>query len=136
MEHEVISRVESIDVFRRAFGTYERIRPAVIFGQRNKLTAAGPFLDLLRSFQAALEATTRLVVIGYSFRDDHVNTYIANWLNESQEHTVVIIDPGFQSSFEGFIGNLSTLIHSKSERLQVIRENASTGIEKFFRDFT
>ena len=30
------------------------LRPAVIFGNRNKLTAEGPFLDLLRAFQDEL----------------------------------------------------------------------------------
>jgi hypothetical protein len=58
-------------------------RPAVVFGQRNKLTADGPFLDILRAFVAELGKSDRLTVVGYSFRDDHVNTFIAKWLNDS-----------------------------------------------------
>jgi hypothetical protein len=40
-------------------------RPAVIFGQRNKLTAEGPFLDLLRAFREELSRSTSLTVVGY-----------------------------------------------------------------------
>ena len=52
---------------------------AILFGGRNKLTASGPFLDLLFAFRLALSAADRLTVIGYSFRDPHVNEYIRRW---------------------------------------------------------
>jgi len=83
MPHSIIRRVET-DAFKTS---YER--PAVIFGQRNKLTAEGPFLDLLRQFQNELEHSTVLTVIGYSLRDLHVNTYISKWLNESANNITV-----------------------------------------------
>lgn len=51
--------------------------PAIIFGQGNKLTAEGPYLELLRHFGTGLEEHDNLLVIGYSFRDAHVNQYIA-----------------------------------------------------------
>jgi hypothetical protein len=56
----------------------------VIFGGRNKLTAEGPFLDLLK-FRTALSNTKQLVVIGYSFRDDHINPLILSWLRGNGE---------------------------------------------------
>src|SRR6266404_3755337 len=53
---------------------------AAIFGGRNKLTAEGPFLDLLIKFKKVLDEHWRLLVIGYSFRDAHVNQCIVRWL--------------------------------------------------------
>jgi hypothetical protein len=64
----------------------------VIFGGRNKLTAAGPFLDLLVKFKTALEQHTRLLVVGYSFRDPHVNECIVRWINRDAARRVTIVD--------------------------------------------
>ncbi|MDR3500917.1 MAG: SIR2 family protein [Parvibaculum sp.] len=73
---------------------------AVIFGGRNKLTAEGPFLDLLIKFKALLVQTDELIVVGYSFRDPHVNHCILRWLGATGrksrlivvEHTEVALD--------------------------------------------
>jgi hypothetical protein len=64
----------------------------VIFGERNKLTAAGPFLDLLAKFKTLLERHTQLLVIGYSFRDPHVNQCIVRWINGNAARRVTIVD--------------------------------------------
>ena len=37
-----------------------RFSPAVVFGQRNKLTADGPFLDILRAFERELKRADRV----------------------------------------------------------------------------
>lgn len=47
--------------------------PFLVFGRREKLQAAGPFLQLLEEFRRRLAAVKDLVVIGYSFADPHVN---------------------------------------------------------------
>jgi hypothetical protein len=67
--------------------------PEVIFGMGNKLRASGPFLDLLIAFRSRLEATRDLVVIGYSFRDDHVNQIILEWLHQDRGRILSIVDP-------------------------------------------
>jgi hypothetical protein len=69
--------------------------PAVVFGQRGKLRAEGPFLDLLAEFDHALATADHLLVIGYSFRDEHVNEYIRRWVNVEMSHKITVIDPGF-----------------------------------------
>jgi hypothetical protein len=92
MPHSVVRRVET-DEFKKSFE-----RPAVIFGQRNKLTAEGPFLDLLRQFQNELDNCSVLTVIGYSLRDAHINTYISKWLNESADKKIRVVDPNFEKS--------------------------------------
>jgi hypothetical protein len=82
--------------------------PALIFGGRNKLTVRGPFLDLLLDFRDRLRVAKNLVVIGYSFGDDHINEYIAQWLNAMPEATLTIVNgPNFSSKAAGFAKRLS-----------------------------
>lgn len=71
--------------------------PAIIFGGRNKLTAEGPFLDLLAEFEGKLSGCRSLIVVGYSFRDDHVNEAVRRWLEVSETNRMVVVDPGFPS---------------------------------------
>jgi len=56
--------------------------PGIIFGAGNKLRAAGPYLDLYIEFRAALCDAQRLIIIGYGFRDEHVNELLKQWIEE------------------------------------------------------
>lgn len=116
MPHSVIRRVES-ESFKKS---YER--PAVVFGQRNKLTAEGPFLDLLRQFQNELEDSELLTVIGYSFRDPHINTYISKWLNESATNKIRIVDPYFEISDVEYVRQLKRLRNTRYHQIEVMTE--------------
>ena len=71
----------------------ERREPVLVFGQRGKLRAEGPFLSLLVEFEAALARASRLIVIGYSFRDPHINDIVSRWTRADQARTIVLIDP-------------------------------------------
>jgi hypothetical protein len=73
----------------------DRRRPAVVFGQREKLRAEGPFLELLRQFSRHLDGARFLIVIGYSFQDRHINEQIRRWLNSERSRTITVIDPHF-----------------------------------------
>jgi SIR2-like domain len=66
--------------------------PAVIFGAGNKLRAGGPYLALLRDFERSLDDSQALLVIGYSFRDDHVNAILTTWKNTDEARRMVILD--------------------------------------------
>ena len=66
--------------------------PAIVFGQ-TKLRPDGPFIGLLLEFARRLEETDHLVVVGYSFRDDHVNEQIRRWLGGQQKRTMTVVDP-------------------------------------------
>lgn len=101
------------------------LRPAVIFGQRNKLTVEGPFLDLLRAFQLDLNAADRLTVIGYSFRDDHINEYISQWLNKGSSHRLRVINPGFRKQPSQYGRTLMLL---GRDRVEVLEEKAGDGL--------
>lgn len=126
MPHSIIRRVET-DAFKTSFE-----RPAVIFGQRNKLTAEGPFLDLLRQFQNELERSTVLTVVGYSLRDLHVNTYISKWLNESIDHKIRIVDPNFENSDVDYIGQLKRLRHSRPNQVEVIEKKTGEAVKELY----
>jgi hypothetical protein len=100
-------------------------RPAVVFGQGSKLTAEGPFLDLLRSFREELNKHSQLLVVGYSFRDEHVNEYIAQWFNGDSARSITIVDPGFPDSRSDFARELHKLA---VPRLRVISMPARGGL--------
>ena len=68
-------------------------KPAIVFGQRGKLRSDGPFLGMLRGFDDFLSKSRRLVIVGYSFRDEHINSAIRRWWNASAARQVTIIDP-------------------------------------------
>jgi hypothetical protein len=87
-------------------------RPAVVFGQRGKLRSDGPFLAILNGFQNMLNETRRLVIVGYSFRDEHINALVRRWLNEFDESEIVIIDPGL---------NVESVRHDGTFRSELIR---------------
>jgi hypothetical protein len=66
---------------------------AFLFGSGNKLTAEGPYLDLLLAFREKLEETESLHVCGYSFRDPHINHLLLRWLMGNSYRQMQVIDP-------------------------------------------
>ncbi|EDY21938.1 hypothetical protein CfE428DRAFT_0063 [Chthoniobacter flavus Ellin428] len=124
LSREVIAEVDEREM---QDAEYE---PALIFGGRNKLTVRGPFLDLLLDFRERLRASEDLIVIGYSFGDDHINEYIAQWLNTSSEGRVIIVNgTNFQLKARGFA---RALIDLGSPRVLNTMKYASDGIEQLF----
>lgn len=119
MPHSRIRRVNPDQVRQDEF------TPAIIFGQRNKLTAEGPFLDLLRAFQQELMKNETLTVIGYSFRDPHINEYLSQWLNADPDHQMRIISPRFSESRVEYARALQQYV---SERMILYPKKASEGI--------
>jgi len=128
--------------------------PFVVFGERGKVTAEGPFLELLMRFAADLDEANRLVVVGYSMRDDHINEYIRRWLNKDDSRRLVVIDPdfkdpqGYEDTFQwqlvvklrtspppppppGVLAPGVEVAPSEGEsRLEIIRSKASVGLRK------
>jgi hypothetical protein len=72
------------------------IQPAIIMGGENKLQARGPFLELYMELKDRLRSTERLVVVGYSFRDRHINEAIRVWIRDTpwrNELRLVVVAP-------------------------------------------
>jgi hypothetical protein len=69
--------------------------PWIVLGSREKLQASGPFLDLLSTWRASLLDIDHLIVIGYSFRDDHINDAIGGWLERDDSRVITVVDPSW-----------------------------------------
>ncbi|GAB2566734.1 SIR2 family protein [Kribbella endophytica] len=67
-------------------------RPGVVFGQRDKLRSDGPFLAMLREFDQLLHDADHLVIIGYSYRDAHINAALRRWYNNCEDPRLTLID--------------------------------------------
>lgn len=66
---------------------------ALVFGQGSKLRSDGPFLAMLVEFDQFLASTDHLIIVGYSFRDDHINAAIRRWFNGIEKPRVSIVNP-------------------------------------------
>lgn len=106
--------------------TERTYNPALIFGGRNKLTSEGPFLDILRKFKSELERVTRLIVVGYSFRDDHINKILTDWFNSNNRNSMTIIDPFFSNTTNTIKAILADLESTK--RVHIARNSAKKAL--------
>ena len=125
LPYQIIQKVDPNSKDQRSF------QPAVIFGGKNKLTAKGPFLSLLRSFEQRLLNSEMLSIIGYSFRDEHVNEFITNWFNGNVARTIRIINP---NPFT--VENVFSQPHFRDllkNRVQIIQDKASNAIASLLK---
>lgn len=102
--------------------------PAVIFGGGNKLTAEGPFLELLLAFRERLEHYDELVVIGYSFADEHINDALWRWINRRITRRLHVIDFSRDKSFVPF----RRLFEEMGDRYTYHIDGAAAGIQAVF----
>jgi NAD-dependent SIR2 family protein deacetylase len=123
IEYQEIVELTNINDIKK-----KRLNPAIIFGGKNKLTAKGPFLALLRAFEEKLEHIDHVVIIGYSFSDDHVNQFIGKWLNSNPRNMITIINPAYKEINNYFTKQLEPLLGT---RVTIIQENAAEGIQQF-----
>lgn len=130
------------DRIRELPGGEEPRLPSVIFGAGNKLVAGGPYLDLLRRFEQALEDVGVLMVVGYSFRDDHVNAVITKWLNydpaswyDNPARRLVVLDPGVSNwdrrdRTPALAHHLFTMREDQPKRLRFVSKGAAEGLSE------
>lgn len=94
-------------------------RPGLLFGAGNKLRPEGPFLSLLQAFSGALAQSSIATIVGYSFRDPHINAEIARWINGDLARRVRVIDPGFEWSPVPFAQELRQGLGTRLEQMDV-----------------
>jgi hypothetical protein len=109
------SEDESGDVTYRALPDSGRAKPGLIFGGQNKLRADGPYLELLWEWRQHLSVCDHLIVIGYSFRDAHINAIVDGWWRKDLHKRITIVDPGFPQ--HGIDGRLQRMYGMSNERL-------------------
>src|SRR5262249_40354258 len=102
----------------------------VVFGSKNKLTADGPFLDLLRAFQRELLKAQTLTIVGYSFADVHINICISQWLNLNAANRLRIVDPSFVQKANDYISQLNYYAPS---RIELIKEPAGRALHSLVK---
>jgi hypothetical protein len=105
--------------------------PMAIFGQRNKLTTEGPFLDLLKQFDGQLQKTNLLTVVGYSFRDPHVNFYITKFLN-LYGGKIRVVDPSFEKSAVKYAQDLRWFREFRPEQIEVIEKRTGDALQEIY----
>jgi hypothetical protein len=66
--------------------------PWIVVGDREKLATDGPTLALMNAATEALRRSQRLVVVGYSFSDDHINAMIRDWMSGDSDRILAIVD--------------------------------------------
>lgn len=81
-----------------------RVPNLVFGGSSSKLRINGPFLQLRHEFQNRLYDANALVVIGYSFQDEHLNSIIRRWVSTRKNTKFIIINPSDVNTFVGNIG--------------------------------
>ncbi|WP_285042451.1 SIR2 family protein [Plantibacter sp. LMC-P-059a] len=81
-------------------------RPWIVVGEREKLSADGPMLALLRAAENALRCASHLVVVGYSFADPHINALIRDWLLADPARTIGIVEKTWRPGNSDFLKNL------------------------------
>lgn len=111
--------------------------PAIVIGDREKLGGDGPTLALMREFEVSLDRARRLVVVGYSFADAHINAVIRNWINTGKDRTITVLDPFWPSSPTGFQADLvAGLVSDQGRRpstprkMNVIKKSAASGLRE------
>ena len=122
-----------------------RTRPGIVFGARGKVRPEGPFLPMLRELDNVLATSDSLLIVGYSFRDEHINVALSRWVNGKSGRTMRIVEPHFSKLAErrgpkfGYawrLGEAANYFDSASRTykrgldLHVIEEYAATGIAK------
>lgn len=122
----------------------DRAQPALVFGHRGKLRAEGPFLGLLAELEAMMARVTHLTVVGYSFRDDHVNEIISRWTFENPARTLTVVDPNWPQHYRpgltrDFREELNLHLNPAGysddfpPRLHVVRESCGDALPELFR---
>lgn len=86
----------------------------------------------------------KLIVIGYSFRDEHVNELIQRWTSEDVRRTITVVDPNFPKRFpfgqpKDFRATMTRYLlppDSRGEeftpRLEVVRATCSETLPSLF----
>lgn len=84
----------------------------LIFGRGGKLRTSGPYLAMLAEFESWLETAEQLLLIGYSFRDDHINDIISWSALQGMDYRFTVVDPSWPiDSTDLDIGNFRRVMN-------------------------
>jgi hypothetical protein len=98
----------------------------IVFG-RFKMLPFGPFLDLLKCYVDELRGADRLITVGYSYRDGHVNRAITQFLHARGHAKLLLIDPGLPQPYDPVVA----LLQRFPERVRVWNTTAARALESY-----
>jgi|WetSurMetagenome_2_1015567.scaffolds.fasta_scaffold07990_2 hypothetical protein len=127
------SNFESIDPYERQVCIYNAPQrsidtdsPVLIIGSFNKLRdySRGTIFDLQCLFSKYLNESNRLIISGYSFGDQGINSRIINWLYGMRDRKIIIIhkndDELFQNARPAIQRILQRIVKEKSSVINII----------------
>jgi len=109
-------------------GNFSQHSPMLVFGQREKLRHDGPFLDLLFAFRRALATCNRVLVVGYSFRDAHINHYLQQWLRADDSNALIVVSPTSVVQDTTFDQLCHLLTTTYADRIKHVNATAREGL--------
>ncbi len=130
--------------------------PLILYDVGKKTPSSRLFRGIFSAFVQELARHDKLVVVGYSFRDPHINTQIRDWLRDKPDSKIYIIGssglPDFQSSamtwpqddkesYHGMMSTFAPLFNSSGHpayllpvgRISGNREGAKDGLAALLR---
>jgi len=118
------------------YGTYGYKPPILIFGGQNrKLTPDGPFLQLRGELEKTLMSSEKIMIVGYSLGDEHLNALLRGWAATRKRGRLVFVDPG-NLQLKRISGNLSVFrlgdqgARDAPVEIKVISKGAADGIDE------
>ncbi|MTI60510.1 MAG: hypothetical protein FH762_11155 [Firmicutes bacterium] len=71
------------------------VRPLILTGRVNKILEyhRSIYVDLHYNFYRLLPSVDSLIIAGYSFGDQGINSWIINWMNETAKHKILLLGP-------------------------------------------
>lgn len=113
-------------------------RVMIFGGVSNKLSAEGPFLQFLGKLENALNDAEVIVIIGYSFRDAHINSLLQRRRLNKRKTKMIVIDPKPVALYQIGFRNGAITRESGGRKynytldLQMIEKSAKFGVAEIF----
>lgn len=92
----IYSQIEMDHMANKRFGH----RHAILFGRGIKIIYDGPFMALHDAFRKRLETHSIVVVVGYSFRDKHINDDLTSWAQRQKERKIIVVSPAASALYK------------------------------------
>lgn len=114
------SYFESVDPYERKVCIYNEPQrgigtdsPVLIIGSFNKLRdySRGTIFDLQCLFSKYLNESNRLIISGYSFGDQGINSRIINWLYGMRDRKIIIIHKNGDELFQNARPAIRSILH-------------------------
>ena len=127
-----------------------RVDASLVFGGGNKLRPDGPWPALYSAFEQILTHADVVVIVGYSFRDPHVDLALERWAAGSATRRIINIDPmpaaapsimstlgglrhALDPDYESPDGSRGLLHGTGTRRFELIVESVELGLPHVFR---